>query len=105
MEQLQPDKGSGKTVGCTVKLQPQNDSQENIYYDLILPKHTKESLGLESEDMIHLKVRNPDGKTVTVSRKISLDNHNRAKTYFPKGYVEELGADDTMLLDLFIRKD
>jgi len=93
----------GKHVGFTAPVTLKNKRDGREYHTLAFPKKTVESLGLAEGDLVELEVRNMQGKSVSVTRKVQ--GKRQKKVYLPRGDITvplELEKGD--LVDVFAEK-
>lgn len=94
-----------KIVGYSKQPDIQREQNGKKYFNMRIPEQTKESLKLESGDLVEILFRNQAGDTEYFKRDVSATSSSDLKFYVPRSVVEELGIDETSLIDVFISKD
>lgn len=71
---------------------------------LRLPDLTVQSAEIKDQDLLHLTIRNMQGKETSESRK-ARESSGQVKVYLPKNIRTELGLEHQDLVDVFFHKD
>lgn len=75
---------------------------DTIYFDIPLRERVVASTGFTEADLVHVFIRNQDGKAVDVKRKVSGASDGRLKFYLPREETEELDLEEGDTLELFL---
>jgi len=92
-----------KRVGFTASVTLKNERDGREYHTLAFPKNTVQSLRLAEGDLVDLEIRNMQGDTVSLTRKVQ--GTRQKKVYLPRGDVTvPLDLEKGDLVDVFAEK-
>jgi len=77
------------------------DHEPGLY--LRIPGNTAKSMELNDQELLGLELRNNEGKTVEVSRKV-MESSNQYEIYLTKNTKEQLELNHKELVDVFLHK-